>query len=343
MSRQPDLSVVVPVYNRGELVRHTLASVRAASVGLDVEIVAIDDGSRVPLSDDLARLGLRVDRLVRQENRGLLFARLAGLDTASGRHVLFLDSDDFVSEDKLRGHVAALDAGADISYSDHAGQALDDATGAVGAPDPFDPLPVARSAAEFFISIQPPPHSPAFRTDYLRARVAAAPFPPSSLYNAVAEIWFYHVCAPFPARVAKSAGLALIGRHPGPRLTNHWERLAVASLAVQEAFARSAPPPGTPEAREARGRFAAKAFGAWRRLPRDFSPEFSARLLSLYRSSPSRPARAELGGPFFRAVAGLLGPVFAGRLFRRRNGAYAACRTLDDTAFAELLSRLPAP
>ena len=339
---QPDISVVIPVFDRGELVRHTLASVRAASAGLDVEIVAVDDGSRVPLADDLARLGLRVERLVRQENRGLLLARLAGLEAASGRHVLFLDSDDLVSDDKLRAHVASLDAGADVSYTDQAGQPLDDATGPAGSPDAFGPLPEARSAAHFFISIQPAPHSPAFRTDYLRARVAAAPFPPSPLYNAVAEIWFYHVCAPFPARVVKSSGLALVGRHPGPRLTNHWERLAVASLAVQEAFARSAPA-DTPEALDARACFAAKAFAAWRRLPRGFSPEFAARQLALFRNSPAAPPLSELGGGLFRRAAGLLGPVAAGRLFRLRNAPYEFCRTLDRSKVASSLAALPPP
>ncbi len=342
MSR-PDLSVVIPVFNRGALVRHTLASVRDASAGLNVEIVAVDDGSRVPLAEDLARLGLRVERLVRQENRGLLFARLAGLEAASGRHVLFLDSDDLVSKDKLQAHVAALDAGADVAYSDQTGRELDDDQGPVGAQDVFSPLPEARSAAEFFITIQPAPHSPAFRTDYLRARVAAAPFPPSPLYNAVAEIWFYHVCAPFPARVAKSAGLALVGRHPGPRLTNHWERLGVASLAVQEAFARTCPL-DTAEGREARSLAAAKALAAWRRLPRGFSPEFSRRLFALWRRSPAPAPRELLGGRAFLAAAALLGAPAAARLFHRiQAGPYSACRTVDDDTLSALLARLPSP
>lgn len=336
----PDLSVIIPVFNRGALVRHTLASVRAASAGLRVETVLVDDGSAPPLADDLARLGLAVDRLVRQENRGLLFARLAGLAAATGRHVLFLDSDDLVSADKLRAHVAALDAGADVAYTDTARQTLDDATGPVGAPAPDAPLPATTDAAELFLTVQPAPHAPAFRTVYLRARRAAAPFPPSPLYNPVAELWFYHICAPFPARVVKCPGFALIGQHAGARLTNHWEKLAVASLAVQEAFARTCP--ATPEARGARAHFAAKAFTAWRRLPRDFSPEFSRRLLRLFATSPVRPPLTALGGPFFRTVARLLGPVNAGRLLRRvQAGPYAGCRTLDDASLARLLATLP--
>jgi len=338
----PDISVIIPVFNRGALVRHTLNSVRAASMGLKVEIVVVDDGSAVPIADDLARIDEHVDRLIRQENRGLLFARLAGLEAATGRHVLFLDSDDLITPAKLRAHVAAQDAGADVSYSDQTGQALDDQTGPGGEPDPFRPIPCAQSAAHFFLTIQPSPHSPAFRADYLRARIAAAPFPPSPLYNPVAEIWFYHICAPFPARVVKCSGLALIGRHTGPRLTNHWERLGIASLAVQEAFSRSAPC-DTPEAREARARFAAKAFISWRALPRDFSPAFASRQLALFKNSFAPPPLAELGGPVFRAVARALGPVTAGRLFKRRNRPYATCRTVDDATLAELLAQLPPP
>ena len=340
---QPDLSVVIPVYDRGALVRHTLASVRAASAGLRVETVVVDDGSRMPLAGDLARLGISVDLLIRQENRGLLFARLAGLDAATGRNVLFLDSDDLVSADKLRTQVAALDVGADVAYTDHAGQALDDETGPAGQPDAHEPLPVASSAAGFFITVQPAPHSPAFRTDYLRARVAAAPFPPSPLYNAVAEIWFYHICAPFPARVVKCPGLALVGRHPGPRLTNHWEKLGVASLAVQEAFARTCPL-GSPEGREARALAAAKTFLAWRRLPRGFSAEFSRRLLAIWKHSPAPAEVRLLGGKSFLALARLLGAERAARLLHRfQAGPYSACRTLDDNALEALLARLPPP
>lgn len=338
----PDLSVVIPVFNRGSLVRHTLASIRAASAGIAVEIVAVDDGSAVPLAEDLARHDLRVDRLVRQQNRGLLFARLAGLDAASGRHVLFLDSDDLVSEGKLRAHVEALDAGADVAYSDQTHQTLDDHAGPIGVPDPAEPLAETGDPAEFFIRVQPAPHSPAFRADYLRARVAQAPFPPSPLYNPVAEIWFYHVCAPFPARVVKTPGLALVGRHPGPRLTNHWEKLGVASLAVQEAFLRACP--DTPGGRHARALVAAKAFDAWRRLPVGMPAAFDARMLQLWANTPDRPTGRALGGPFFSALAAGLGPEHAGRLLRRlRNGRHDDHRTLPDAALLDLLSRLPAP
>ncbi len=164
----PDLSVIIPVFNRGELVRHTVASVRAAAVDLAVELILVDDGSTVPLADDLARLGIGVDKLIRQPNAGLLFARLAGLAVATGRHVLFLDSDDLVSSEKLQAHVAALDGGADVSCSATGRQALNDDTGPIGpcVADSFAELP--QDSASFFIAVQPAPHAPAFRTAYLQ-------------------------------------------------------------------------------------------------------------------------------------------------------------------------------
>jgi glycosyltransferase involved in cell wall biosynthesis len=85
----PDLSVIIPVYNRGELIRYTLESVRRASGGLKVEVVIVDDGSDEPAADSIARLGFVPDQVIRQPNQGLLFARLTGLAAATGRYTLF--------------------------------------------------------------------------------------------------------------------------------------------------------------------------------------------------------------------------------------------------------------
>ena len=118
---QPDLSVVIPVYNRGAIIRPTLESVRRASRGLQVETIVVDDGSTPPTAEALAAIGFAPTRLVRQENRGLLFARLAGLAHVTGRATLFLDSDDLVGPEKFHRQLAAMrTAGADISNSDTA-------------------------------------------------------------------------------------------------------------------------------------------------------------------------------------------------------------------------------
>lgn len=336
----PDLSIIVPVYNRGDLTRHTLGSVQRASAGLNVEVIIVDDGSEPPVADALARLGYKPAHLLRQPNQGLLFARLAGFRAATGRYTLFLDSDDLVSPEKFRAQLTAMDASsADVSYTDSAQCVLSDDP--VATPDTLA-LDTADSA-EFFLVVQPPPHSPIFRTAYLRPIVADAFFPPSPLYNPVAEIWFYHNAAPHPAKVVKVPGPhTIVGLHPGVRLTNHWERLCVASLATMEAFARTCPT-NTPTARRARQLVGEIAFRSWRRLPRNFSPEIGARHLGVWRRLSPSPAPA-LGGGGFRLLSAAVGPELAARLLRRlRGGTYESCRTLSDGELARLLGQVPPP
>jgi glycosyltransferase involved in cell wall biosynthesis len=338
----PDLSVIIPVYNRGELIRSTLESVRRASASLHVETIIVDDGSNPPVADSLARLGFTPDILVRQENQGLLFARLAGFARATGRHVLFLDSDDLVSTEKFRLQLAAMDrAGADISYSDSARCEI---TGDYDALRPIADAPArdTTDVAEFCLVVQPPPHSPIFRTAWLRTAIDRAFFSPSPLYNSVAEIWFYHNAAIAPGRVVRVPGAhTIVGSHPGVRLTNHWERLGVASLAVMEAFARHCPV--RDDTRAARRLVGEVAFRSWRRLPRDFSPEFSERMLMLWRKLAPGNSPA-LGGGFFQRLARLVGPERAARWLRRFQSApYATCRTMDDAALERLLRAVPAP
>lgn len=339
----PDVSIVVPVYNRGLLIRHTLESIRRASAGLTVETIIVDDGSTTPVADSLAEIGFAPAKLIRQENRGLLFARLAGFAAVTGRTTLFLDSDDLISPEKLRAQVSAMDAArADVSYTDTAHATLVDDYEAI-APVADAPERDAADSAEFFITVQPAPHSPVFRTGFLRTAVAQAFFPPSPLYNAVAEIWFYHVAAIHPARVIRVAGAhTIVGVHSSGRLTNHWERLAVASLGVMEAFARHCP--RNPDTQRARQLVGEKAFRSWRQLPRGFSREFEERELAVWRRLASRSDLAPLGGGNFRRLARLLGPELAARAFRRwQNGPYDRCRTLSDADVRALLSRLPPP
>lgn len=335
-----DLSVIIPIFNRGELIRYTLESVRRASAGFAVETIIVDDGSTPPVAESFARLGFTPTRLIRQENQGLLLARLAGFAAATGRYTLFLDSDDLVSPEKFRAQLTAMDASqADVTTTDIARVTLEGDYDSLHV-EPDQSGTNTTDAAEFFLREQPPPHGPIFRTEFLRRVVAGAFFPPSPLYNNVAEIWFYHNAALWPARVARVPGAyTIVGRHPGARLTGHWERLAVASLGVTEAFARNCP--ATAATRHARTLVGENAFVAWRKLPRGFSPEFSARQLALWRKLP-RGHIGRLGGGNFNILAGVLGPIFAARMLKIWQGQpYEACRTMTDADVAHLLAALP--
>lgn len=340
-----DLSIVIPTFNRADTVPLVLASIEEARGGLAVETILVDDGSTPPAAEALRGRTPAPDRIIRQDNQGLLFARLAGLREARGEFVLFLDSDDLVAPQKLRRQMAAMrEQNADVSYTDSTrvqlGTSLADTTPIAAE----SPLPIADDPADFFIRVQPPPHSPVFRTDWLRAIVARPLFAPSAAYNPVAEIWFYHVAAVHAAKVIKVTGAdthALIGQHAGARITGNWEKMAVASLAVMEAFMRACAP--TAETKRVRALVAAKAFHAWRALPKDFSGTFQQRMLALWLAQPDTPPE-RLGSAQFARLSRWLGPVTAARLLRRLRGhTYASCRTLDDPGQVERwLQQLPA-
>jgi dolichol-phosphate mannosyltransferase len=95
---RPTLSVVAPLYNEHENVHefHRRTSAALASIGLDYEILLVDDGSRdaTPgLIDDLRRRDPNVVVLRLSRNFGHQAAVSAGLDHARGEAVVVIDGD----------------------------------------------------------------------------------------------------------------------------------------------------------------------------------------------------------------------------------------------------------
>ena len=88
----PLVSVVIPTYNRANLVGDAIDSV-LAQTWPHVECIVVDDGSTDATGAVLDRFRGRIT-LIRQPNRGLAAARNAGLRAARGAFVGFLDSDD---------------------------------------------------------------------------------------------------------------------------------------------------------------------------------------------------------------------------------------------------------
>lgn len=112
---EPLVSVVVPTYGDSEYVGDALESI-AAQTHSNIEIVVVDSSDVEWLRD----LAAAVDgfEYVFQEPRGLGAARNRGLDAATGEIIGFLDADDRWLPEKLEQQLAALDAGADVVYSD---------------------------------------------------------------------------------------------------------------------------------------------------------------------------------------------------------------------------------
>jgi hypothetical protein len=104
----PFFSVVIPSYNRGEFIAATIDSVLAQDY-LDCEIVVADDGSTDGTLEVLARYGDRLG-VHTQANAGPGAARNLALRHATGRYVVFLDSDDLWPTWTLSTYKAVIEA-----------------------------------------------------------------------------------------------------------------------------------------------------------------------------------------------------------------------------------------
>lgn len=108
----PRVSVIVPAYNRADLIGPTLESVLAQTYA-EYEVIVVDDGSRDATAAAVKSYAPRFgDRLfyVYQKNQGLSGARNTGCRLARGRYLAFLDSDDLWKPEKLAVQVPVLDA-----------------------------------------------------------------------------------------------------------------------------------------------------------------------------------------------------------------------------------------
>lgn len=93
---QPFFSVVIPLYNKADVVRRTLQSVQRQEFR-DFEVIVVDDGSTdngARIVEDFSDLMHMTLRLFFQRNSGVSAARNKGIREAAGRYVAFLDADD---------------------------------------------------------------------------------------------------------------------------------------------------------------------------------------------------------------------------------------------------------
>jgi glycosyltransferase involved in cell wall biosynthesis len=104
----PLLSVVIPTWNRAQLVCEAVDSALSQRPG-EVEVIVVDDASTDDTAGVLARrFGFRVHLLRLPERRGPGAARNVGALMASGEFLSFLDSDDVWLPGKLDAELSVL-------------------------------------------------------------------------------------------------------------------------------------------------------------------------------------------------------------------------------------------
>jgi glycosyltransferase involved in cell wall biosynthesis len=96
------ISVVVPVYNVEKYLDACVKSI-VSQTYKNIEIILVDDGSKDLSSskcDDWKKRDKRI-KVIHKINAGLGFARNSGLDVATGKYVIYIDSDDYIANNMI--------------------------------------------------------------------------------------------------------------------------------------------------------------------------------------------------------------------------------------------------
>lgn len=108
ISTAPIISVIIPTYNRKEIVCEAIQSVLQQEPK-NFEIIVVDDGSTDGTADFLQSLNLPIT-IIKKENGGVSSARNAGIKASRGPYIAFLDSDDLWQPDILKSQLDYLES-----------------------------------------------------------------------------------------------------------------------------------------------------------------------------------------------------------------------------------------
>ncbi|AFK21270.1 glycosyltransferase (plasmid) [Haloferax mediterranei ATCC 33500] len=126
----PTVSVIIPTYNRAEVLPRAIDSALDQTLS-DVEVIVIDDAS----TDDTETVVTsydepRVTYLAHETNRGGSAARNTGIEVATGDYIALLDSDDEWAPTKLERQVETLEQRSSEWVAAYCGTTLIDDEGA---------------------------------------------------------------------------------------------------------------------------------------------------------------------------------------------------------------------
>lgn len=100
--KSPFFSVIIPVFNRKELLIRAIDSVLAQTFS-SFEVIVVDDNSTDGTWEWLSQFqNEQVTCLLNPKNKGACVARNIGIENANGEWVAFLDSDDWWDINKLQ-------------------------------------------------------------------------------------------------------------------------------------------------------------------------------------------------------------------------------------------------
>ena len=110
-----DVSVIIPAYNRADLIGYTLDSILGQSHA-PAEVIVVDDGSKDHTEAVVRGYAPRVQYL-KIQNSGESRARNVGVAASSSKWIAFCDSDDLWHKDKLSKQVQLFERAPEVQYA----------------------------------------------------------------------------------------------------------------------------------------------------------------------------------------------------------------------------------
>ena len=99
--KNPQISVIIPIYNNAEKIKLTIHSIQNQNVS-DLEIIIIDDNSQdnsVQIIEQLQKEDPRIKLLKNKNNKGILYTRSIGVFNSKGKYIFPINSGDmFISD-----------------------------------------------------------------------------------------------------------------------------------------------------------------------------------------------------------------------------------------------------
>ena len=94
------LSIIIPTYNSATYIKQCLDSIYKNALNIidSFEVIVVNDGSTDNTSDILNQYQFQNLKIYTNSNHGVSYSRNYGIGKASGKYIMFVDSDDLLIE-----------------------------------------------------------------------------------------------------------------------------------------------------------------------------------------------------------------------------------------------------
>ena len=102
-SKDPRISVVIPMYNCEKFILRAVKSIQYQNIS-DIEIILVDDNSTdntLILAEKMRKEDQRIRLIKNHNNKGILYSRSIGVLSSKGKYLYTLDNDDMFLNDDI--------------------------------------------------------------------------------------------------------------------------------------------------------------------------------------------------------------------------------------------------